>query len=90
VPNFSIIRLPGRKYPGCLIQGDSLSYIFSLANNIYKKLEMDSDEDLIDDFKELIGNLASRLIHYEGVLKEHNLDTPYSEIISEEIRNIDV
>ena len=77
--NFAIVRMPGREFPGCVIQGDSLSILHTLAITIRGRVAAWGDEDLAGDAVELVELLESRLTHYERVLAEHGIGLPYSK-----------
>ncbi len=73
--NAAIMRHPGRRFPGMLIQGDSL-YIFS--QNVAEALacaEPKSDQWYV--LKELAEGLQSRVDLYVEVMREHNLELPF-------------
>ena len=75
--NFAIVRMPGRKFPGAVIQGDSLYILTSLARAIYQRVKESPDTELADAANELQKLLSTRLSHYGSVLKDHNLELPY-------------
>jgi uncharacterized protein DUF6959 len=75
--NFAVLRHPGRKFPGALVQGDSLSSLVSEAQFILKRVSKSKDVALVGSVKRLTEQLESRLAHYEQVLAEHNLPLPY-------------
>jgi hypothetical protein len=75
--NRAIIRMPGRRFPGCVIQGDSLSILADLAESVYERVKESSDEELVDEAAELKDLLLGYLLHYETVLEEHGLELPY-------------
>ena len=72
--NMAIVRLPGRKFPGMVIQGDSFSILVSLAEQIRRKA---TGGPLQDDADELLRLLSDRLAHYEQVLTENGIALPY-------------
>ncbi len=76
--NAVVLRHPGRRFPGCLLQGDTLNnFVTSLAKarNEAERLSEDAAENL----REVHDHLAEILEHYAGVLKEHGLELPYRE-----------
>jgi len=81
--NLGIVRMPGRKFPGSVIQGDSLRYLLALAEEIEKRTKDSTDEELIDTLGELKELLSERLVHYEEILKEHSIELPYDGVVSE-------
>lgn len=54
--NGGIVRMPNRKFPGCVIQGDSLSVLYLLAKKIYKCAAGSADIELKSESKMLLEN----------------------------------
>jgi hypothetical protein len=83
--NYAIIKPPGRNYPGCVIQGDSLATLCRLAQDITACVQ-DGDtmsESFLADVQELTNSLLDRMLHYQRVLSSHGIDLPYSRPFSE-------
>lgn len=76
-PNAAIVRVPGPRFPGCVIQGDSLSILLGHATVVWEKVQDSDDEDLVGAARDVVDSLQSRLDHYERVLAEHGLELPY-------------
>jgi hypothetical protein len=75
--NSVVLQLPDRKYPGVVIQGDSLSIIYGLVEDISNNINLDQNHEvteLIDELKDLLGNYVNI---YEETLKINNIDLPY-------------
>ena len=72
--------MPGRQFPGSVIQGDSLSILCAEAKEISARLKQAScaDEELLYLAQEHQEKLLERLLHYQGVLAEHQISLPYS------------
>ena len=71
----TIMRHPLRRFPGMLIQGDSL---YILSQNVAEALayaEPESDQWYV--LKELAEGLQGRVDHYVEVMREHNLELPF-------------
>ena len=81
--NYAVVRPPGRKFPGSVIQGDSLSILLSLSNRVRERARRHADDDLNELTGELVESLADRLRPYERVLREHHIELPYSPKIWE-------
>lgn len=77
--NFAIVRVPGRQFPGCVVQGDSLSILLGNAKEVWEKIKVSDDEELVGAAQELVESLQSRLDHYERVLTEHGMKLPYAK-----------
>jgi hypothetical protein len=78
-PSLSIVRMPGRRFPGCVIQGDSLSILLGLVETIKMMTaeQAEKDEDLFYEIKELHESLLARVEHYEQVLEQYGIQLPY-------------
>ena len=78
--NFSIVRPCGRKFPGSVVQGDSLSILYSCAEAIRKNAVSLGNEDLLDNAEELARLIGARLMHYQGVLDLHGIELPFNRV----------
>jgi hypothetical protein len=77
-PNYGVIRMPGRKYPALVVQGDSLRILLDLAQEIQGRVKDSSDEELRSTVDELMEQLGSRVEHYEQVLAKEHMELPYA------------
>ena len=75
--NAAVMRHPGRKFPGVLIQGDTLYSLCQRADFIARSLNPSSDE--FEELNDLRNHLWSLLTHYKSVLVEHDYEIPFSE-----------
>lgn len=75
--NFAIVRMPGRSYPGCVIQGDSLSILLRAAERAVELASTTQNQELIDEIESLKDDLAARLDHYGQVIQAHGFHLPY-------------
>lgn len=85
--NYAIIKPPGRNFPGCVIQGDSLSNLCRASVSVARHLQAGGpidDEDFLCDVEELNSLLVGRLLHYQEVLKAHGISLPYGAPLTEE------
>jgi len=73
--NSAIVRMPGRKFPGVVIQGDSLYLLASAAKHLHK--HVDPDGPLKEWADELSRLLSGHLAHYEAVLADNGMELPY-------------
>ena len=48
VVNNAVVKLPNRRYPGVLIQGDSLSNLLETSEEIFKGLQGNPNQELVD------------------------------------------
>jgi len=75
--NSAVIKPPGRNYPGVVIQGDSLSVLYSEALEVLKALQDSGDEEPYYAALELAEKLETHLDHYSQVLQEHGIELPF-------------
>jgi hypothetical protein len=78
VTNAAIVRMPTRRFPGVVIQGDSLHILYSLADTLVQLAAPHNDADLSGEAEGLRDLLAGYVASYESVLKDHGLELPYS------------
>lgn len=77
--NQAVVRHPGRRFPGSLIQGDTLYSVCPLAEHVYAASQHRLDDDTRDDLAKVCHALRGRLEHYKAVLKEHDIELPFVE-----------
>ncbi len=75
--NAAVLRHPGRRFPGVLVQGDSLSNLCYRADEVCAALCSQIDADSFFELNELRNELWSFLAHYKAVLAEHSLPLPF-------------
>lgn len=78
--NNAIVRVPGRSFPGAVIQGDSLSILHEHAKTLSLRLQQlgIQDEELLYAAQELQEQLLDRLLHYQKTLAAHDISLPYT------------
>ena len=77
--NAAIIRHPERKFPGVLVQGDTLHSLCCSADDACAVAKSLLAADAYDELNELRNHLWSLLNHYKSVLGEHQIPLPFSE-----------
>jgi hypothetical protein len=77
--NYAVIKPPGRNYPGCVIQGDSLASLCRMAGAIAKFAASSKikNDDFLRTVQELNNSLVGRLLHYQEVLSQHGIAFPH-------------
>jgi hypothetical protein len=75
--NAPVIRVPGRKYPGVLIQGDSLHNLLSFVQEAEKLLAGGDAESAKDTLVEVRELLEGYLMVYQKALTETGTSSPY-------------
>lgn len=75
--NDAVLRLPERKHPGVLIQGDSLHSARDLAMEALESIEAGRHPEAHAALKQLAAQLSDACERYEFAMKEHGLPLPY-------------
>jgi hypothetical protein len=75
--NAAIMRHPGRKFPGLLVQGDTLSNLSHRASEVYERLGQTVDEESRWALFVLCDDLRSFLSHYKNTLEGHGINLPF-------------
>jgi hypothetical protein len=73
-----VLRHLGRKFPGILIQGDTLHALCTQAADGYAASES-LDPGARDELLGLRDSLSALLAHYKDVLGEHQIALPFVE-----------
>jgi hypothetical protein len=77
VSNSGIVHMPGRRFPGITIQGDSMSNLLSQALYFMRKAREHNDEDMFYEARDLAQILQCHLLHYEEILEKEGFEKPY-------------
>jgi len=75
--NAAVVRLPWRKFPGIVLQGDSLKVLLDAASEVAKLSRGSDVPELEDAAVELVGILGTYVQGYEDALLRHNQPLPY-------------
>jgi len=75
--NYAVIRLPERKFPGVLVQGDSLSILVANLRQSRDRLQQGEHEDGIGWLIQVLDDLEAVQRTYEAALTEHSIPLPY-------------
>lgn len=77
--NGAILRHPGRRYPGVLVQGDTLHSMCVTAESLSKLLAEAGPADAQDEAQFLAEQLRGLVEHYKSVLAQHSIELPFVE-----------
>ncbi len=75
--NAAVMRHPKRRFPGLLVQGDTLYLLSWCADLVCKKIEQDSPA--FEESNDLRNTLQEYLSHYKAVLAKHEIALPFFE-----------
>jgi hypothetical protein len=77
--NAAVLRHPARRFPGVLVQGDSLHGLCVALDEICSKLCLQVDAETYRHADDLRNSMRSYLTHYKNVMQEHGLPLPFSK-----------
>jgi hypothetical protein len=75
--NGAVIRLPERKFPGVLVQGDTLNGFVALLAEATRSLSCGDVGEAQGILQSLAAELKDLRARYEGTLKDHGVGLPY-------------
>ncbi len=78
--NAAVMRHPDRKFPGVLVQGDSLYAMCWHADQACLKARPVLGEDDYEEINQVRNALWALLSHYKSTLVAHDLSLPFEEI----------
>lgn len=78
-PNSAVMRHPGRKFPGVLVQGDTLYTWCQSLDAICEQSRSLINAESYAKLNELRNRLWGVLNNYKQVLGEHDISLPFSE-----------
>ena len=74
--NQAVVRLPGRSFPGVVLQGDSLWNLCSQAKVIRQLCKSTDAKGVFAVADAVCAELEELVAHYETVLQAHNIALP--------------
>jgi len=77
--NFVVMRHPGRKFPGALIQGDSLYALCKAADSACDAARAEGRTQAYEEIAGVRDALSRHLNHYKEVLASHGIQLPFVE-----------
>lgn len=75
--NAVVLQTPGRRFPGIVIQGDSLNSLVAAAKRICAALGAGRRDEALDQAGELHERLVEYQVAYEDGLRRASLELPY-------------
>lgn len=75
--NAAVVQLPGRRFPGIVIQGDTLNTLVRAAATVSHLADRHGSRDLRDEAAALRDDLRQFQAHYEAILASRGIPLPY-------------
>jgi len=85
VPNSGVVQMPGRRFPGIVMQGDTLSNMFDSVRFLLAEFKARRDEERYFETLMFAEQLQGQLLHYEQTLSERGIGLPYTVSIRERL-----
>lgn len=76
--NFVVVQLPGRKFSGVVVQGDTLHGLVHDVDEILRLLKSGRSMRFLQDWRTLRDQLMDAMRHYEIVCADRGIDPPNS------------
>ena len=77
--NAAVLRHPDRRFPGVLVQGDTLYSLCVAADASCRAAKPQLGNEVYEELNDVRNRLWSLLNHYKSVLHDHQLPLPFSE-----------
>ena len=78
-PNCPVVRIPGRKFPGIVVQGDSLKILLDHIIEIEELSSQYSDGEVSAAVAHLKSILVGYIEEFQSTMKSHMHSLPYPE-----------
>ena len=75
--NFAVVQLPGRAFPGVVMQGDTLHHHVAKFSKLLNWLDPNEQEEFYHAVLELNEQLEGALVEYEKTCERHGISLPY-------------
>jgi hypothetical protein len=79
-PNQAVVRLAERRFPGVVLQGDSLKALYDDVAEAAGALRAADPVRASEEIEGVLQRLADLLQHYESVLASAGIEVPYQRI----------
>ena len=85
IPNSGIVQLPGRHFPGIVMQGDTLFMVLNHARFLLGELKRQREEERYFEVLNFAEQLQDQLLHYERTLHNLGMPLPYGESVQDRL-----
>lgn len=76
--NYAVVKLPGRRFPGVVFQGDSLNTLCADVEQAYRlACTTSANVELQEQIEGILEHLKEVQADYEEVMQSHGLSLPY-------------
>lgn len=75
--NSAVLRVPGRRFPGVVLQGDTLATLVRDLRSAVAALDSQEISNARDDVQSVLDRLVDAQSFYEASLRQHGVRLPY-------------
>lgn len=76
--NFAVVQLAGRKFPGVVVQGDTLHSLVARVDELRRLLKSGETDEVYAGLEDIKDQLMEAMQHYERVCADRGIALPYS------------
>ena len=76
--NYAVVQLPERRFPGVVVQGDTLNEIVKDLGAMRRLLDSGDLEELAVEIESMRAQFLSALANYEQICSVRGIELPYS------------
>jgi hypothetical protein len=76
--NFAVVQLTGRKFPGVVVQGDTLHSLLKRVDELTRLLKSGKTSEVSDGLEDIRDQLMEAMKHYESVCADRGISLPFS------------
>jgi predicted RNase H-like HicB family nuclease len=77
--NFAVVQLPGRQFPGVVVQGDTLHSLVQRVDELLQLLRSGDVDELSAGISNISEQLTEAKTHYESVCAGLGIRLPYNK-----------
>lgn len=77
--NYAVVQMPGRNFPGVIIQGDTLHALVQRFNEMQNLVKIGNYEELADEIEYIKEELTEALENYEATCSKYRIELPYPQ-----------
>lgn len=75
--NYAVVQLPERKFPGVVVQGDTLNSLVKRLERMSGLLAAEEIEELTAEIESMREELFGAITHYESICAARRIALPY-------------
>jgi hypothetical protein len=75
--NNAVLQLPGRRFPGVVVQGDTLQKLVAMSTIIHEQSSVGNIGAALEEANLLFDSLNTILDSYLAVLSEYGIEPPF-------------